>query len=102
MKTFNNKITLNLDSDAEVSVKGFIAPIEYSSYNFHVEWDTLANLRVAEPEKQYPASIFCDFLPKEAVSVGTPWEIEHAGALELLKTTPSQSIPGYACGAAVP
>ena len=34
MKTFNNKITLNLDSDAEVSVKGFIAPIEYASYNF--------------------------------------------------------------------
>ena len=85
MKTFNNKITLNLDGDAEISVKGFIAPIAYSGSNFHVEWDTLANLRVAEPEKQYPASIFCDFLPKEAVSVGTPWEIEHAGALELLK-----------------
>ena len=74
MKTFNNKITLNLDRDAEVSVKGFIAPIEYSSYNFHVEWDTLANLRVAEPEKQYPASIFCDFLPKETVSVATRWD----------------------------
>ena len=93
MKTFNNKITLNLDGDAEVSVKGSIAPIEYSSYNFHVEWDTLANLRVAEPEKQYPASIFCDFLPNEAVSVGTPWEIEHAGALELLKQLhPSPSL----------
>ncbi len=85
MQTFNNKIALNLDDKAEVLVKGFIVPIEYSGSNFHVEWDTLANLRVAEPEKQYPASIFCDFLPKEAVSVGTPWEIEHAGALELLK-----------------
>ena len=85
MKTFNNKIALNLDRDAEVSVKGFIAPIEYTSYNFHVEWDALENLRVAEPEKQYPTSIFYDFLPKEAVSVGTPWEIEHAGALELLR-----------------
>ena len=93
MKTLPDKITLNLDGDAEVSVKGFIAPIEYSSYNFHVEWDTLANLRVAEPEKQYPASIFCDFLPKEAVSVGTPWEIEHAGALELLRQLhPSPSL----------
>ncbi len=93
MKTLPDKITLNLDGDAEVSVKGFIAPIEYSSYNFHVEWDTLANLRVAEPEKQYPASIFCDFLPKETVSVGTPWEIEHAGALELLKQLhPSPSL----------
>ena len=85
METLTDKITLNLDKDTEVSVKGFIAPIEYSGSNFHVEWDTLADLRVAEPEKQYPASIFSDFLPKEAVSVGTPWEIEHAGALELLK-----------------
>ena len=58
MKTFNNKIALNLDRDAQVSVKGFIAPIEYSSYNFHVEWDTLANFRVAEPEKQYPVVVF--------------------------------------------
>ncbi len=85
MKTFNNKIALKLD-DVEVSVKGFITPIEYSSYNFHVEWDTLANLRVAESEKQYSASIFCDFLPKEvSVSVGVPWEITPAGVLELLK-----------------
>ena len=85
MKTFKNKIALNLERDAEVSVKGFIAPIEYSGSNFHVEWDTLANLRVAEPEKQYSASIFCDFLPKETVFVGTPWEIEHVGVLKLLE-----------------
>ena len=97
METLTDKITLNLDSDAEVSVKGSIAPIEYTSYNFHVEWDTLANLRVAESEKQYPASIFCDFLPKAAVSIGTPWEIAHAGALELLKQlhpNPSLSMRG--------
>ena len=80
MKTFNNKITLNLDGDAEVSVKGFIAPIEYSSYNFHVEWDTLANLRVAEH-----ISIFQAFLPDEPVSVGECWQIEEAGVLELLR-----------------
>ena len=85
MKISPNKITLKLDSDAEINVKGFIAPIEYTQYNFHVDWDTLANLRVAEPEKQYPDSIFCDFLPKEPVSVGTPWEIDHPGILELLK-----------------
>ncbi|RKU21796.1 hypothetical protein C6503_04715 [Candidatus Poribacteria bacterium] len=85
MKTSPNKITLNLDGNTEVSVKGFIAPIEYTQYNFHVRWDTLANLRVAEPEKQYAASIFYAFLPKEAVSVGTLWKIEHAGVLELLK-----------------
>ncbi len=97
MKSTSNQITLNLNRDAQVSVKGFIAPIEYSGSNFHVKWDTLANLRVAEPEKQYPTSIFCDFLPKAAVSVGTPWEIEHAGALELLKQlhpNPSLSMCG--------
>ena len=85
METTPNKITLNLDSEATVNVKGFIAPIEYTQYNFHVEWDELANFRVAEPEKQYPVSIFHGFLPKKAVSVGALWEIEHAGVLELLK-----------------
>ena len=47
----DNKITLNLDASPEVLVEGFIAPIEYTQYNFHVEWDELANLRVAESEK---------------------------------------------------
>lgn len=37
METLKSKITLNLDGDAEVNVKGFIAPIEYTQYNFHVE-----------------------------------------------------------------
>lgn len=85
MKTMENKITLNLDSNAEVNVKGFIAPIEYTQYNFHEEWDALANLRVAEPEKRYDASIFQAFLPDEAVSVGESWRIEEDGALTLLK-----------------
>ena len=57
MKTSLSKITLNLSSNAEVSVKGFIAPIEYTQRNYHVDWDELANLKAAEPEKQYPASV---------------------------------------------
>ena len=85
MKTLPNKITLNLNSNAEVNVKGFIAPIEYTQYNFHEEWDALANLRVAEPEKRYDASIFHAFLPDEAVSVGESWRIEDEGALTLLR-----------------
>ena len=85
MKTFTNKIALNLDGDAEVSVKASIAPIEYTQYGFHVKWDALANLRAAEPEKQHPVSIFCDFLPKEAVSIGIPWEIKPVGVLKLLE-----------------
>lgn len=85
MKTLGNQITLNLNDDAEVNVKGFIAPIEYTQYNFHVEWDELANLQVAEPEKQYPASVFQAFLPPEPVSVGECWEIQEEGVLTFLK-----------------
>ena len=83
--TTHNKITLNLDGTPEVSVKGFIAPIEYTQYGFHVEWDELANLRVAEPEKRYPTSVFRAFLPSEAVSVGDLWKIEGEGVLALLR-----------------
>ena len=85
METLGNKITLNLDGNAEVNVKGFIAPIEYTQHNYHVGWDELANLRVAEPEKQYPASVFQAFLPQEPVSVGERWQIEEEGALTLLR-----------------
>ena len=85
METLPNKITLNLEHDAEVLVKGFIAPIEYTKRNYHVDWDELANLRVAEPKKQYPASVFQAFLPSGSVSVGECWQIEEEGALTLLR-----------------
>ena len=85
MKTLQDQITLNLNDDAEVNVKGFIAPIEYTQYNFHVVWDELANFRVAEPEKQYPTSVFQAFLPLEPVLVSECWEIQEEGALTLLK-----------------
>ena len=45
----------------------------------------MANLRVAEPEKQYPVTVFHAFLPDKAVSVGDLWQIEKEGVLELLK-----------------
>ena len=85
MNTLNNKITIQLNDDTEVSVKGYIAPFEYDSSDFHVEWDELANIRVAEPEKQYPASVFQSFLPSEPVSVGECWQIQEEGALTLLR-----------------
>ena len=85
MKTLPNKISLNLDGNAEVSVKGFIAPIEHTLSNFHVEWDALANLRVVEPEKHHQTSVFQAFLPKEPVSVGECWQIEETGVMELLR-----------------
>ncbi len=85
MKTLSNKITINLAGDADVLVKAFIAPIAHTAGNFHKKWDALANLRAAEPEKQYSMSIFRDFLPTEAVSVGECWEIKEASVQKLLK-----------------
>ncbi|RKU37334.1 hypothetical protein C6496_09580 [Candidatus Poribacteria bacterium] len=108
-----NRIVLTLDNDSEVHVKGFITPIAYTQSNFHVEWDSLANLRVAESEKQHPITVFRAFLPTESglqrgrgegffqrlqrllrenptsrghsVSVGDLWEIEQDGLLKLLR-----------------
>ena len=82
----DNKITLKLDDTSEVSVKGFIAPIgDTMSDSFFKEWNNLVNLRVAEPEKRYPTSIFRAFLPDKSVSVGDLWQIDKEGALKLLK-----------------
>ncbi|RKU38249.1 hypothetical protein C6496_07065 [Candidatus Poribacteria bacterium] len=81
----NNIITLNLDDTSEVLVQGFIAPIAHTISNFHVKWKTLANLRVAEPEKQYPASTFDAFLPDKSVSVGERWAVNEEGVLALLR-----------------
>lgn len=84
MKTCDNKINLNLDDNATVLLKGFIAPIEHMNPNFHEEWDALANMRVAEPEKAYAASVFRAFLPDKSVAVGDYWQIDDQGAFTLL------------------
>ena len=84
--TTHTKITLNLDGTAEILVKGFIAPIEENlSETSFKEWDTLMNLRAAEPEKRYPVSVFHAFLPDESVSIGETWKVEEEGVLTLLQ-----------------
>ncbi len=85
METLPDKIMLNLDGDVEVTVKGFIAPIEHTLSHFHIEWDALANLRVAEPKKEYPTSVFQSFLPSKSVSVGECWRIDGIGVMQLLQ-----------------
>ena len=84
MNTISEKITLTLNSNTKVALKGYIAPIEYTQFNFHEEWDVLANLRVAEPEKQHPTSVFNAFLPSESVVVGECWQISDS-VLEILR-----------------
>ncbi len=85
MRTLSDKITLNLDADADITVKGFIAPIEDMKPNFHEEWDALANMCVNAPEKEYNTTVFQAFLPDEPVAIGDCWQIEETGVLELLK-----------------
>ena len=81
----NNKITLNIDDTSEILVTGFIAPVgESLSENFK-QWDELVNLRVAEPEKRHPASVFQAFLPKNPVSVGDLWVPDMIRVVTLLK-----------------
>ncbi len=92
-----NKIALTLDTSSEVLVKAFIDPIADSGSNFHLEWAPLAKLKAAELEKQYPASVFEDFLPAKrvflgavlpdkAVAVGEIWRMKQQdGIFELLK-----------------
>lgn len=80
-----NEITLQLDDALKVLVKGDIAPIGgVVSKNFK-DWETLINLRAAEPEKKYQASVFQSFLPNKPVSVGELWVIDQTGVLTLLK-----------------
>ena len=81
----NNKIILNLDDTSEILVKGFIAPVGESLSDNFKQWDELVNLRVAEPEKQHPASVFQAFLPKNPVSVGDLWVPDMIRIVDLLK-----------------
>lgn len=85
MKISENKITLNLNGNAEISVKGYIAPFEYSAGGYHKEWDELINIKAANPEKQYPEHIFQAFLPAKSVSVGECWQIQQDVLLTLLE-----------------
>ena len=81
----NNKITLNLENNSEVSVKGFIAPIGDTVSDNFKDWDALTNLQVAEPEKRYPASVFQSFLPSKPVSVGELWVPDMTVVVTLLR-----------------
>lgn len=81
----SNKISISLGNNADISVKGDIAPIECTAGNFHKDWDALANLRATEPEKMYDAAVFRDFLPTQTVSVGECWEIKQDGVQKLLE-----------------
>ena len=80
-----NRITLNLDGTSDVFVKGFIAPIGDAVSDDFKDWEALTNLRVAEPEKRYPASVFQAFLPIKPVSVGDLWVPDMTRVVNLLK-----------------
>ena len=81
----NDKITLIIDDSSEVLVKGFIAQIGDTVSDGFKDWDALTNLRVAQPEKRYPASVFRSFLPNKPVAVGELWVPDMTGIVTLLK-----------------
>lgn len=79
------KIHLELKAPDPILVNASIAPIEFTTGGFHVDWETLATLREVEPRRNYPISTFRGFLPTEAVAVGEYWEIDDESTLQLLK-----------------
>ena len=79
------KIQLELNGPEPIVVNASIAPIEFTTGGFHVDWETLATLREVEPRRNYPVSTFRGFLPPEAVAVGEYWEIDAESVLQLLK-----------------
>ncbi len=85
MSILSDKITLNLDNDTEVSIKGYIAPIEDMRPNFHEEWDALRDMRVHQPEKEYCTTDFSALLPNEPVAIGECWQIDETGIMKILQ-----------------
>ena len=79
------KIRLALEGPEQIPIQASIAPIAYSSGDFHLKWESLANLREIEQQRDHPRSIFQGFLPRKSVSVGNAWEIDREAALQLLK-----------------
>ena len=79
------KIQLELNGTEPIVVNASIAPIEFTTGGFHVDWETLATLREVEPRRNYPVSTFRGFLSTEVVAVGEYWEIDDESALQLLK-----------------
>ena len=76
-----DKITLNLNTKQKILVQAFIDPVEFTRYNSHTQWDTLANLKVAVPEKLHTSSVFRALIPNHPVSVGELWKIESQGGI---------------------
>ena len=78
------KIQLELNGPEPIIVNASIAPIEFTTGGFHVNWESLATLREVEPQRNYPVSTFRGFLPTRAVAAGEHWEIDSESALQLL------------------
>ena len=75
MNTQSGNTLLNINPNDSIIVRGNIVPITLTQNDFHVDWEVLANLRIAEPKKEYTTSTFQSFLPNESISVGDVWQI---------------------------
>ena len=79
------KVRLALKGPKQIPVQASIAPIAFSTGDFHLKWKSLANLREVEQQRDHPRSVFKGFLPRKAVSVGNTWKIDREAALQLFK-----------------
>ena len=79
------KIQLELNGPEPIVVNASIPPIEFTTGNFHVDWESLATMREVEPQRNYPVSTFRGFIPPRAAAVGEHWEIGPSTALQLLR-----------------
>ena len=78
------KIPLALEGPKQIPVQASIVPIESSTGDI-LKWESLANLKEVEQEKDYPVSVLQGFLPRRSVSIGKAWKIDREAALQLLK-----------------
>ena len=66
MNTLPDKITISLNDDEKVSVKGFIAPIEYAAGNFHKQWDCFGKPASCGTRKAIFCRCFSGFSPSRS------------------------------------
>ena len=78
------KVEIDVNDNQRIEVKAKIDPVEFTQHHWHTNWETLDNLRAAQPTKEYSAGVLRAFLLEGKVSVGDSWKVKPA-AVELLK-----------------
>ena len=76
--------SVRLSDQQSVTIRGFLSPVEYSGDDFHLNWDSLKNFRIAEGTRTVAATTFQPLLPSADASVGEIWSVEPTFVKRLL------------------